>query len=109
MKLFSIQKLLIPVLLILCLICISGSIQFPEIPVKQYVKFAGRTKTLVNLLKTNTPESSIIGAYVISLESMKERDIATLFVCDSVNVLSDINSDDLFFNFIRMQFLSYLM
>jgi hypothetical protein len=84
MKLSSIQKLLIYVYLIPCLILVTGAKQLPEIPQKQNVKFVGLTKTLTNLLKTRTPKSFVIGAHEISMENLINKDITSLFDCDSV-------------------------
>ncbi len=91
MKLSSMQKLLITVLLIPCLILLTGAKQLPENSQKQDVIFAGLTKTLTNLLKTRTLKSFVVGAYEISMEDLINKDIASLFDCDSVisNYLSE--------------------
>jgi hypothetical protein len=84
MKLSSIQKLLVSVLIIPWLIFISGSSQLSEVSQRHVVKYAGLTKTLVNLLKTRTPKIFVIGSYEISMEDLINADIATVFDCDSV-------------------------
>ena len=84
MKPSSIQKLLISVLIIPWLIFISGSEQLSEVSQRHVVKYAGLTKTLVNLLKTRTPKNFVIGSYEISMEDLIDADIATVFDCDSV-------------------------
>ena len=48
------------------------------------MKYAGLTKTLVNLLRTRTPKSFVIGAYEINIENLINNDIAAWFDCDSV-------------------------
>jgi hypothetical protein len=75
-------------LLVICLIpgvVSAGSIEQPSDTTRnQGMKFEGLTKTLANLLKNRTPQSIVVGAYEISLESLIDDDIAAVFNCDSV-------------------------
>jgi hypothetical protein len=95
MKLSYFHKVLFLATIIPCFILGFGSNQPSEISRKQDLKFAGLTKTLVNLLKTRKPKSFILGAYEISMENLIDTDIAALFDCDSVigNYLSEAGDE----------------
>jgi hypothetical protein len=84
MKHSYIQKLFTAAFIIPCFFVVIGSKQLPEITPEQDVKFAGLTKTLTNLFKTRNPKKFIAGAYEISMENLINKDIATIFDCDSV-------------------------
>jgi hypothetical protein len=71
-------------LIVPCLVFGSGSEQPSGALQKHGVKYAGLTRTVVNLLKTRTPKSFNIGAYEISMEDLIDTDIATLFDCYSI-------------------------
>jgi hypothetical protein len=71
-------------LIVPCLVFGSGSEQLSVVSQKHGLKYAGLTKTVVNLLKTRTPKNFTIGAYEISMEDLIATDIASVFDCDSV-------------------------
>jgi hypothetical protein len=72
-----------------------GSEQLSEVSQRHGVKYDGLTGTLVNLLKTRTPENFVIGAYEISMEDLIDTDMASLFDCDSVinNYISEAGEE----------------
>jgi hypothetical protein len=84
MRLSSVSKLSLLLFVIPGFVFGPGSEQLSEVSQKHSVKYAGLTKTLVNLLKTRTPRNFVIGAYEISMEDLIGTDIATVFDCDSV-------------------------
>jgi hypothetical protein len=84
MKLLSVLKVSSVLLIITAFISGPGSEQLPEASQKLHVKYSGLTKTLVNLLKTRSPENLVLGASEISMENFIDTDIASLFDCDSV-------------------------
>jgi hypothetical protein len=84
MKLPSIRKLFIIVLISPCFVFGTGLNQFSKISQKQKVNFAGLTKTLVSLLKTRSPANLAIGAFEISIEKLIGDNIMDVFDCDSV-------------------------
>jgi hypothetical protein len=89
------HKLLVLIAIFSGFIFNVDSKNLPEISPNQGVKFVGLTKTLSNLLKTRTPRSFGIGAYEISMESLIDKEIASLFDCDSVidNFLSETGDE----------------
>ncbi len=86
MNLTSLFKRLFVISFCLNIIIFSASAKEPSADTTQQqgVPFTGLTQTLSNLLKTRNPAGFVLGSYEVFPEDLIEKDMASIFDCDSV-------------------------